>query len=222
MTVCTYCRDKVDPMHVAVVDIGKPNKNLGWAVVGSSPSEGTDLDEFISNVAEALMHGPVALGFEAPMYLLARDQPDELTKARSGECVDGINRPFSAGAGAAVTVTALVVVPYVLASLRRKAPSVQATLDWRSYLGRPEGLLLFEAFVTNQKKNADTRHIEDAKLAATRLYRDVSEGVLPTSAVTEPDCLNLLGAMMLRTGWTNDLGVLKEECLVERPVQEHL
>jgi hypothetical protein len=204
-------------MHVAVVDKGKPNKNLGWSVVGSSPSEGTDLDEFVSEIAKALSLGPLALGFEAPMYLPARNLPDDLTKARVGECVDGINRPFSAGAGAAVTVTALVVVPYVLASLRNLAPSVRATLDWRDYLRRPDGLLLFEAFVTNQKKSADTRHVEDARLAAMSLYHDVSSGVLPTSAVAESDCFNLLGAMMLRTGWTNDLRVLREECLVVRP-----
>lgn len=37
------------------------------------------------------------------------------------------------------------------------------------------------------------------------------------SAICEPECLNLLGAMMLRTRWTNDLSVLDAECLVVRP-----
>jgi hypothetical protein len=89
-----------------------------------------------------------------------------LTKARTGEAAQqGINRPFCAGAGATVLAVALVVVPYVLTRLRKAAPRARATMDWRSPLGSRADLLLFEAFVTNQRKNTDTRHVEDAHLA---------------------------------------------------------
>lgn len=186
-------------------------------MVGPTSAEGTDLDECVKRLGSALCDGPLALGFEAPMYVPVRSVPDDLTKARTGECVDGVNRPFSASAGSTVTVTAMVVVPYVLAGLRRLVPTGHATVDWTKYLPEPRGLLLFEAFVTNQRKSTDTRHVEDARLAASHLFELVSSGSAVSSAVAEPSCFSMLGAMMLRTGWSADPNVVSEECLVVRP-----
>src|SRR5882724_2340276 len=122
-------------MHVAVIDIGKPGKNLGWAVQGPQfNDQGGDLDACIEVIAKALEVGVVALGFEAALFVPMRASPAELTKARVGKCVNGISRPFSAGAGASVLVTALVVVPYVLTELRNRVRSATAVLDWRTPL----------------------------------------------------------------------------------------
>lgn len=186
-------------------------------MVVPTSAQGTDLDECVRSLASALNEGPLALGFEAPMYVPVRTVPDDLTKARAGECGDGVNRPFSASAGSTVTVTAMVLVPYVLAGLRRLVPTGEATLDWRRYLQEPDGLFLFEAFVTNQRKSADTRHVEDARLAANHLFERASAGVAVTSAVHEPSCFSLFGAMMLRTVWSANPNVIGEECLVVRP-----
>lgn len=202
-------------MHVAVIDIGEPGTNLGWAMSGAKARHGTGLDECIEAVASALAVGPVALGFEAPLFVPLRSEPSALLKARNGECQDGINRPFSAGAGATVLVIGLVVVPYVLMRLRSKIPQATATLDWRSPISGCT-LLLFEAFVTNQRKTADTRHVEDARLAVAAFERGMHAPATFRSSVTEPHCLNLLGAMLLRTGWTTDLVVLSQPCLVVR------
>jgi len=68
-------------MHVAVIDIGKPGKNLGWVMSGSKASEGTDLDECIKVLAATLEAGPLALGFEAPMFVPVRLNPATLTAA---------------------------------------------------------------------------------------------------------------------------------------------
>ena len=124
-------------MHVAVIDIGKPGKNLGWAISGPTPGDGTDLDRCIDALARSLKHGPLALGFEAPTWVPIRMDPARLTAARNGECDHGISRPFSAGAGSTVLVIGLVVVPYVLARLRKQVPKARATLDWRSLLPGP-------------------------------------------------------------------------------------
>ena len=202
--------------HVCVIDIGKPGKNLGWALSGPDPVDGTDLDACIAAVAKALHDGPVALGFEAPMFTPVRDNAMALTKARSGEAAKGISRPFSASAGATVLVTALVIVPYVLNCLRARVPKAKATLDWRTPMAGRADLLLFEAFVTNQKKTADTRHVEDAHLAITEFQRGMVNAVSFESAVVEASCLNLLGASMLRTGWSSDPAVISTECLVIR------
>jgi hypothetical protein len=199
---------------VAVIDIGKPGKNLGWAITGPKVSkDGTCLDQCVELLAEALRAGPLALGFEAPMFVPARQDPCVLLSARRGECENGVSRPFSAAPGATVLVVGLVVVPYVLARLRDKVREATATLDWRS---RPFGLLLFEAFVTNQKKKTDTRHVEDARLAVAEFERGMHNPATFRSSVVEPRCLNLLGAILLRTGWTTDLKILCQPCLVVR------
>jgi hypothetical protein len=59
-------------MCVAVINIGKPGKNLGWA--NDEPDEeGTDLDACIKTLFVSLGKGPVALGFEAPQFVPMRN-----------------------------------------------------------------------------------------------------------------------------------------------------
>jgi len=202
--------------HVCVIDIGKPGKNLGWALSGPERANGTDLDACIEAVATALGSGPVALGFEAPMFTPIRDDALTLTNARHGETTRGISRPFSASAGATVLVTALVIVPFVLNCLRALVPKARATLEWRKPMMGRADLLLFEAFVTNQTKTAAARHVEDAYLAIAEFQRGMTDPVSFESAVVEASSLNLLGASMLRTGWSNDPAIVGEQCLVVR------
>ena len=61
-------------MNIAVVDIGKPGANFGWAMVGDTKGEGNDIDVCVKSLAEALRNGPLALGFEAPMFVPIRIQ----------------------------------------------------------------------------------------------------------------------------------------------------
>jgi hypothetical protein len=132
-------------MNVAVIDIGKPGVNFGWAMVGNATAEGTDIDVCVQTLAAAPRMGPLALGFEAPMFVPIRNDPNRLTAARKSDCGKGRpSRPFSAGAGATVLVTGLVVVYYVLDTLRRLVPEATVTLDWRSPLVGPGRLMLFE------------------------------------------------------------------------------
>ena len=87
-------------MNVAVVDIGKPGVNFGWALVGNATAEGRDIDVCVERLAAALRIGPPALGFEARMFIPIRTDPKRLTSARSGESGKGmLSRPFSASAG---------------------------------------------------------------------------------------------------------------------------
>lgn len=201
-------------MHVAAIDIGSPEKGrLGWAVRGPKVERcGMDIDDCIATLATILKEGPLALGFEAPMFVPARSVAKELTRARAGEG----NRAFSAGAGAGSLVTGLVIVPYVMAGLKARLPAGfgAATMDWRTPPSKPGDLLLFEAFVTKQNKTADTRHVEDA-LAAIDAFERGARGATPVvSAICESTCMSLLGAALLHSGWTTDLGVLAQPCLV--------
>jgi hypothetical protein len=64
--------------------------------------------------------------------------------------------------------------------------------------------MLFEAFITDQRKTTDIRHVEDAHLAIAAFQRGMRDPANFQSSVEEPICLSLLGAMMLRTGWDTD------------------
>lgn len=197
-------------MRVAAIDVGKPG-NIGWAV--DEPSEhGTDLGGCIEVLTAALRKGALALGFEAPQFVPFRDDQTALTKARNGESA----RAFSAGAGAAVLVTSLVTVPYVLQCLRQRLPMATATLNWRCPITKPGQLLLWEAFVTNQHKDTAARHVEDAELAIASFRDGIAHPASFESSVTTLECLSLLGAALLRTGWSTDVGLLATPCLVVR------
>ena len=203
----------------AVIDIGTPGKTLGWAAVGPTGHsvDGTDVDTCIGVLSEALRVGPVALGFEAPMWVPTRLEPARLTSARCGEAGPGLaSRPFSASAGATALVTGMVVVTYVMRRLRELAPAAIAHLDWQNFSTEPGQLLVWEAFVTNQKKTHDARHVEDAKLALAAFLLGMENPRTFRSSVEEPDCLSLLGAALLKARWTTDVAVLSAPCLVVR------
>ena len=150
-------------MHVVVIDVGSPGKNLGWWMAGPYRSEGNnDIDCCVDAMANVLREGPLALGFEAPLFVPRRDKPSDLLKARRGECEGGVNRPFSAGAGAAVLVAALAVVPYVLSKLKTAVLHATPLLDWRSKLSEPGQTLLLRT------KEAAGRTHETSKTRGAR------------------------------------------------------
>jgi len=68
-------------MNIAVVDIGKPAANFGWVMVGDTTAEGNDIDVCVQTLAAALRNGPLALGFEAPMFVPIRMDPNRLASA---------------------------------------------------------------------------------------------------------------------------------------------
>jgi hypothetical protein len=76
--------------------------------------------------------------------------------------------------------------------------------------------MLFEAFITDQRKTADTRHVEEAYLAIEAFQRGMRDPANFQSSVDEPICLSLLGAIMLRTGWDTNPSILSSPCLVVR------
>lgn len=198
-----------ESLHVAVVDVGSL-ENLGWVVEGPSITEsGTDIDLCIEALARAISTGPLALGFEAPMFVPYGRRRSDLDKGRTG---DG-DRAFAASAGACVLTKGLVIVPYILEGLRCRAQSARPTFNWREQLSDGD-LLLFEAFVTHVGKSVS--HEECARLAIKAFPQEWAKRVSSKSAVEEPYTMNLLGAALLRMGWTADLTVLSEPCLVVR------
>jgi hypothetical protein len=198
-----------ESLHIAVVDIGRL-ANLGWAIEGESVNEsGTDIDPCIEVLAEAMKNGPLALGFEGPMFVPCGRKRCDLDRCRKGEG----DRAFGAAAGACVLAKGLVIVPYILEGLRCRVEAARPTFKWRSQLLK-ENLLLFEAFVTNMGNSVG--HVECARLAIKKFPKGSGNRASFKSAVEEQYTLNLLGAMLLRMGWTDDLTMLSEPCLVVR------
>jgi hypothetical protein len=68
--------------------------------------------------------------------------------------------------------------------------------------------MLFEAFISDPRKTAATRHIEDAHLAIAAFQGGMRDPANFQSSVEEAICLSLLGAMMLRTGWATDPAIV--------------
>jgi hypothetical protein len=198
-----------ESLYVAVVDVGNLT-NLGWVVEGLSINKsGTDIDSCIESLASAMKMGFLALGFEAPMFVPYGRKRCDLDKARKGEG----DRSFAAAPGACVLTKALVIVSYILEGLRCRAKDAAPTFKWREPLSERD-LLLFEAFVAHV--GGSVGHVDCARLALKRFPKEWKKGASFESDVMEPCTLNLLGAMLLRTGWTRDLTMLSEPCLVVR------
>jgi hypothetical protein len=197
-----------------VIDIGSPKAgNLGWAcaAMGGGVETGTDLDSIITWVAAELSVGSVALGFEAPMFIPLRDAPNKLTAARVGEG----SKAWSAAAGCGALATGLAITVYTLARLRDAMPSASASLNWRAFEPAPGRLLLFEAFVSGKDKSGS--HVSDAAVALRYFASQTILGEIESALPDDGPVFSLLGAALLRAGWSEDLTLLSEPCLVVRP-----
>ena len=197
-----------ETLHVAVIDVGSLS-NLGWAVEGPVLNEcGADIDVCVGALCKALEIGPLALGFEAPMFVPHGRKRCDLDKGRRGEG----DRAFGASVGASVLVKGLMIAQYVLSALHSRVGTARPTFRWREQLSAAGDLLLFEAFVSHVGKAVG--HIDCARLALKRFPGTWEERASFVSAIDEPGILNLLGAILLRIGWTDDITVLSEPCLV--------
>ena len=184
---------------------------FGW--FGDGPDgrseSGRGIEDLASTVAEKITSGmKVALGFECPLYVPLRDDPMLLTKARHGEG----NRSWSAGAGCGALATGLVEVTWLLEKIRANTPkSATAFLDWEIFDNADGGLFLWEAFVSGQAKGSG--HVHDAEIAV-QTFRTALPNPKSANAISEQIVLSLVGASMVRTGWSANVQLLSEPCLV--------
>lgn len=197
----TYCAD------VGSISGGK----FGWA--GKSrdwEGSGTSIDELGTSIARDLDAGsPVTLGFECPLFVPFGGESSRLGCARFGEGA----RPWSAHAGAASLATGLVQVAWLLSRIRQGAVHEhRAFLNWTDFGVEYRGLFIWEAFVSAKAKRES--HVDDAK-AAVEAFVDA----LPdprTSVHCTDGAYSLIGAALLRTGWTTDIALLSQACVVIR------
>jgi hypothetical protein len=197
------------PVCTAVIDIGSPAQDrLGWFLLPERAG-GSSMEELAQKIASYLRKGSCALGFEAPMYVPYRAQANELLKGRP---IEG-NRAWSASAGTTVLAMSLAVVPFFLRLLREAAPWAKAHFNCDAITREPGELFLFEALVSGNSKGID--HQDDARIAAEYFEKLCPQW--PPESQTKESVFSLLGASMLRTGWSDDLRLLSRSCLVLKP-----
>lgn len=203
---------------IMCADIGSVRSgNFGWYGINADGEafmgDSSSIEQFAIAVAMTLSGGDsVALGFECPLFVPLRDDPMLLTKARNGEG----NRSWSAGAGCGVLATGLVEVAWILSRIRAEAPAnVKAFLDWRAFQisESPNSLFLWEAFVSRDAKG--NGHAHDAYIAVQK-FQNSLPNLMDANAITEKKVLSLIGAALIRAGWSTDLCLLFSACPVIR------
>lgn len=117
------------------------------------------IESLAASVVQVLRDGePVALGFEAPMFVPVPEDSTRLGKARP---CDAPSPSWSSNVGASVLATAMVQVPWILRYTHDRVPDLPIHVGWPSFAEQKSGLLLWEAFVSGAAKGET--HEEDAR-----------------------------------------------------------
>lgn len=194
---------------IVCADIGSVARgNFGW---WTSDGEGGVLPSELSKIVASAIQSnrPVALGFECPLFIPLNNDETKLTCARAGEG----NRPWSAGAGCGALTTGLAQVAWVLRAIKQPLdPVCSAYLDWREFCAASRGLFLWEAFVSAKAKASS--HVKDAEVAVKAFAASLPDPVVRNAVWCKPPVHSLIGAAMLRTGWSTNVAVLEQPCLV--------
>jgi hypothetical protein len=211
---------KLTALVVYCIDVGSISEgNFGWAradASGASVEEhrgGSQITDVVGALAADLTAGrPVALGFECPLFVPVPHDHQRLGKARAGER----NRAWSASGGVGALATGLVQAAWVLAEVGTRVGEVQVTLDWSSFNANPQGLFLWEAFVTGAAKQAT--HVGDATVAVAA-FLEALPNPPERNALHEERVLSLIGATALWSGITSDAKLLSSPCVVLRAAE---
>ena len=217
------------PRIIYAVDVGAPGNGLAWARLAphleSIPRGSTDFELFLDLIARDLRAGlPVALGFEAPLFLPVAAAIGDLTRARRNE-----PGPWSFGPGAYVTTISIPLMALTLRHVRSEIdPPPRVILDAEQWLAPDSNLLLWEAFVwgpahAREPNAAGLRvDIQDAATAVRAFVawesRDSLESHQATS-VTATDPISLVGAAVIWAGLDTDSELLHQQTIVLRPTR---
>jgi hypothetical protein len=202
----------VNNLWIFCADIGSvKNNRFAWFGVDpdGKPIPGASIEILVDVISDKIVHGAkVALGFECPLYVPIRDEPIRLTEARKGEG----NRSWSAGAGCNALATGLVEVVWILRKVRTNVlQDVKAFLNWGAFARSTHGLFIWEAFVSGEAKG--DRHAHDAEIAVGKFW-EALQNPENKNAITEISVFSLVGASIIRAGWSTDVHHLFEPCLV--------
>lgn len=200
---------EIDGLALVCADIGSvKNGNFAW--YERDGASALDPSSLARQVAAFMNAGrPVALGFECPLFVPLPDDDWSLGSARPGEGA----RAWSAGAGCGALSTGLVQVAWVLRAIRAQLDTPgSAHLAWDSFSAAGRGLLVWEAFVSGGQKGVD--HLDDARLAVAAFESALPDPAARNAIQCASEVYSLAGAALLRAGWSTDVALLSQPCLV--------
>jgi hypothetical protein len=205
--------------HVFCVDIGSTKeKNFAWCTEVDGGLRGsTEIEELIEELDLAMRsRQPVALGFEAPLYIPVPKDARNLGKGRPLEK----SHPWSQSIGATAGLLGLHQCAWILRSIRSHRPPYSLKMgnaEWTGSLSAPI-LYCWEAFVcgdAHSRKEGVDGHLRDAA-NGLRCFR-TDEGIPPEAGTA---ALSLIGTAALWTGWLDGVASLREELpLVFKPTE---
>jgi hypothetical protein len=202
------------------VDAGSiPKGRFAWACSKDRSAWSSSIDELAEAIAADLRgRRKVALGFECPLFIPVSDEPDELGKARDGECTPETgSKPFTAAAGACATMTGLPSLAWVLRAVHEGAPEAKATTRWDAFESGDAEVFVWEAFVSGKEKT--NSHQSDALAAMEAFEKSLSAMSTPTRVTCE-NPLSLAGTAILWAGMSDDLSLLHDAAVVLRPLPD--
>ncbi len=209
--------DWTDGLQVFCADIGSIARGrFAWAQRFPG-SDGEELhrpkciEALATSVVHALRDGePVALGFEAPLFIPVPENPDRLGKARP---CDAPSPAWSSSVGASVLATAMAQIPWTLRFIHERLPDLRVNVQWRSFAEQQDGLLLWEAFVSGAAKGET--HEQDAVSGVQAFYEQLPNPGDPGAAETETP-LSVLAAAAIWAGFDLPIEDTRHECLLVR------
>lgn len=199
-------------LAVFCADVGSiKNNKFGWAAkLPDEPAmkKGAGIHEFAALISSSLEKGlKVSIGFECPLFVPVREDAVSVNSARNGEG----NRSWSAGAGTGALATGIVEVLWILNQVAKlTGRTYQAEMSWDKFL-LTDTVHFWEAFVSSTSKGTD--HTDDAA-KAVEAFVTALPSLSEANAITEKNVLSLVGAAALRSGWSSNLAILAEPCLV--------
>lgn len=205
---------------VYACDIGSlKSGTFAWArnaSPDSAPAASVDIDDLVAAVTRDVANGlPIALGFEAPLFLPVPDDSSQLNSGRTGEA----SRSMFAPAGAAVTTLGVHESAWIFKRLRVALPAdMSLTFDWTISDHKPKEIFIWEAFVSSTA-HSDT-HERDAATAVQYFLAHIAN-LDAVNAVTCSNPLSLISAAALWSGWLTDIESLHIPCLVLRPTEPY-
>jgi hypothetical protein len=203
----------VPEIAVLALDVGSL-ANIGWwRMSGSAANGGRDIQGFVeAAVLELNSARPVAIGFEAPLFIPSPSSVDGLARQRIGEA----GRPWCAGAGSGALALGVQQASYVLEAIRsRTNRSLRVGFDPAALTRGELDLCIWEAFVSGKAKNpaSNDPHVADARSAAEEFHRRLAAGIVD-SDIDDRAVLNLVAAGIIAAGLTDDVELLKQPCVV--------
>ena len=209
-----------DEAIVYVADAGSVSKgNFHWVSSRDVATSSENPLYLAQSIALDLNSGArVSLGYESPLFVPADPNQSLLGCARDGECQEATgNRPFTAGAGAAVLATGIQSLAWVLHEIKNLAPDANASTRWSDFRCGACQLFVWEAFVSGSEKAYPLSHLGDAALAIAA-FQQVSPINENPTRIKCLSAFSLAGAAILWSGLSTDLDLLAEPCVVLRPL----